>query len=383
MPHDGMIPITRPLLGEPESEAAKAVLLSGWLAQGPQVEAFEAEFAAFVGAPYACAVSSCTAALALALQVLGVGPGDEVVTVSLSFIAGANCIRARGAEPVFVDVRSDTYNLDPSELDRAITPRTKAILCAHQIGMPCELPAILAVAAAHGIPVIEDAACAAGSEIMLDGEWRRIGRPQADIACFSFHPTKVITTGEGGMLTTANPDYDRMFRRLRQHGMDIASDVRHGAAKVMFESYLIEGFNYRMTDMQAAIGRRQLARLPGIVARRRTLAERYRALLGSASALGLPHEPGWARSNWQRYCVALPEHLGQRDAMQALRDRGVATSRGVMCAHREPAYAKSARRPLPRSEAAQDRCLLIPLYPQMSDEEQDRVASALEEICRP
>jgi perosamine synthetase len=382
MPHDGMIPITRPLLGEPESEAARAVLLSGWLAQGPQVEAFEAEFAAFVGAPLACAVSSCTAALALALQVLGVGPGDEVVTVSLSFIAGANCIRARGAEPVFVDVTSDTHNLDPSELDRAITPRTKAILCAHQIGMPCDLPSILAVAAARGIPVIEDAACAAGSEILLDGEWQRIGRPQADIACFSFHPTKVITTGEGGMLTTRNAEHDRMFRRLRQHGMDVASDVRHGAEKVIFERYLTEGFNYRMTDLQAAIGRRQLARLLGIVARRRALAERYRELLGGATMLGLPPEPNWARSNWQRFCVRLPDHVDQRGAMQALRDRGVATSRGVMCVHREPAYAASARRPLPRSEAAQDGCLLIPLYPQMSDGEQERVAAALEHVCR-
>lgn len=377
-----MIPITRPLLGEAEVEAARNVLLSGWLAQGPEVEAFEREFASFVGAPHACAVANCTVALGLALQALGVGPGDEVVTVSLSFIAGANCVRARGAEPVFVDVIADTYNLDPSELEQSITPRTKAILCAHQIGMPCDLERILAIARVRGLPVIEDAACAAGSEILVNGAWQPIGRPHADIACFSFHPTKVLTTGEGGMLTTRNPDYDLMFRRWRQHGMDIASNVRHNAKSVIFERYVVEGSNHRMTDIQGTIGRRQLARLPHMVQRRRQLAIRYRQLLAGNSGLGLPHEPDWARSNWQRFCVRLPDHVDQREAMQKLRDRDIGSSRGVMCAHREAPYAASAQRPLPRSEAAQSRCLLIPLYPQMSDEEQDRVAAALHDVCR-
>jgi dTDP-4-amino-4,6-dideoxygalactose transaminase len=305
-----------------------------------------------------------------------------VVTVSLSFIAGAYYIRARGAEPVFVDVTPTTFNLDPAELEGAITARTKAILCAHQIGMPCDLTAILAIARTHGIPLIEDAACAPGSEILIDGNWQRIGRPHGDIACFSFHPTKIMTTGEGGMLTTNNAEYDRMFRRLRQHGMDVSADMRHNAKDVIFERYAVEGYNYRMTDLQGAIGRRQLKRLPYIVKRRRDLAARYRELLAGLSGLGLPHEPNWARSNWQRYCVRLPDRLDQRMAMQQLRDRGVATSRGVMCAHLEPPYANSIHRPLPWSEAGQGRCLLIPLYPQMSDEEQDRVAAALRDVCR-
>jgi perosamine synthetase len=376
-----VIPITKPLVGEAEGEAARAVVLSGWLAQGPQVKAFEREFAAFVGAAHACAVASCTAALALALRAVGVGPGDEVVTVSQSFIAAANCVRACGAEPVFVDVIADTYNLDPAGLAHAITPRTKAILCVHQIGMPCDLSRILAAARAHRIPVIEDAACAIGSEILIDGHWQRIGKPHADIACFSFHASKVITTGEGGMLTTANPDYDRMFRMWRQHGMDIASDVRHGAPNVIFESYAVEGFNYRMTDLQAAIGRKQLERLPGILERRRSLAARYRTLFGNSSAVGLPREPAWARSNWQRYCVRLPDHVEQRAVMQALRDRGIATNRGIMCAHREAPYAMSPHRPLPQSEAGQDRSLLIPLYPQMSDEQQEQIVAAVKDVC--
>ena len=377
-----MIPITRPLLDEAEADAARRVLLSGWLAQGPEVEAFEDEFARFVGAPHACAVANCTAALGLALQAVGVGPGDEVATVSLSFIAAANSVRARGASPVFVDVTATGYNLDPAELERAISPRTKAILCAHQIGMPCDLGEILRIARARGMPVIEDAACAAGSEILFNGDWQRIGRPHGDIACFSFHPTKVMTTGEGGMLTTSNPAYDRLFRSLRQHGMDVASNVRHGSKSVIFERYAIEGYNYRLTDMQAAIGRRQLARLPDIVQRRRDLAARYRELLAGIVGLGLPQEPNWARSNWQRFCVRLPNHVDQRDAMQRLRDKGIGTSRGVMCAHREPPYVTFTHDPLPHSEAGQSRCLLIPLYPQMSAEEQDRVAAGLRDICQ-
>jgi perosamine synthetase len=376
-----VIPITKPLVGEAESEAARAVVLSGWLAQGPQVEAFELEFATCVGAAHACAVSSCTSALHLALRAVGVGPGDEVVTVSHSFIAAANAVRACGAEPVFVDVSFDTYNLDPAGLDDAITPHTRTILCVHQMGMPCDLSRILAIARARRLPVIEDAACAVGSEILIDGHWQPIGKPHADIACFSFHPRKVITAGEGGMLTTANTDYDRLFRTWRQHGMDIASDVRHAASNVIFETYSVEVFNYRMTDLQAAIGRKQLERLSYIIERRRSLAARYRTLFGNSSVIGLPHEPAWARSNWQSYCVRLPDHVDQRRAMQALRDRGIATNRGIMCAHREAPYAKSPHRPLPQSEAAQDRCILIPLYPQMSDAEQEQVVAAIKDVC--
>ncbi len=191
-----------------------------------------------------------------------------------------------------------------------------------------------------------------------------------------------MTTGEGGMLTTNNPAYDRMFRSLRQHGMDVASDVRHGSKSVIFERYAVEGYNYRLTDMQAAIGRRQLARLPEIVRHRRDLAARYRELLAGIAGLGLPHEPNWARSNWQRFCIRLPDHVDQRHAMQRLRDKEIGTSRGVMCAHLEPPYAASGHGPLPRSEAGQSRCLLIPLYPQMSAEEQDRVAAGLRDVCR-
>ncbi|CAH1669279.1 Aminotransferase DegT [Hyphomicrobiales bacterium] len=373
-----MIPIALPLLAEEEADAARAAVLSGWVSQGPQVASFERDFAALVGAPHACAVSNCTTALHLALVALEIAPGDEVITASHSFIATANCIRYCGATPVFVDIEPDTYNIDPQRVAEAITSRTRAIIVVHQMGMPCDLTALAALAERHGIALVEDAACAAGSQIRIDGEWERIGRPRGTIACFSFHPRKVITTGEGGMLTTADAELDRKFRLLRQHGMSVPDTVRHGSPQVIFEDYEVVGFNYRMTDIQAAIGRKQLERLPDLISRRRALASRYTELLGNIEGLRLPFEPDWARSNWQSYCVRLPDRVDQRAVMQRLLDQGIATRRGIMCSHREAPYAGETRRhDLSQSEFAQDHAILLPLYAQMNAADQERVAEAL------
>ena len=392
-----MIPITKPFMGEPEAEAARRAILSGWVTQGPEVAAFETEFAAYVDAKYACAVSSCTTALHLALLAVGVQPGDEVVTVSHSFIASANSILYCGAKPVFVDIDPSTFNMDPQYIEDAITERTRAILCVHQIGMPCDLKSILEIAHRRGLPVVEDAACAVGSEFLVNGKWERIGKPHGDIACFSFHPRKLITTGDGGMLTTSNDEWDSKFRLWRQHSMGIPDTVRHKSKEIIFESYSELGYNYRMTDIQAAVGREQILRLPEIVARRRELANNYHNMLAEIDGLVLPNEPEWARSNWQSYCVRLPDQCDQRTVMQKMLDSGISTRRGVMCAHREPAYSHDVWAcgtdkeqchcspdtclRLNESEKATDHAIMLPLFHQMTEEDQKQVVDSLFRAC--
>ena len=393
---DPRIPLTRPGLGDAEVAAAQRVLRSGWLTQGPEVRAFEDELAAFVGADHAIAVCNGTAALELALRALGVGPGGEVVTVSHSFIATANVVRRSGALPVFVDIAPGGFNIDPQQLAAAIGPKTQVILAVHQMGMPCDLAALAAIAETHGLPLVEDAACAIGSEILWRGDWRRIGAPHGVIACFSFHPRKVLTTGEGGMVTTNDPDLAARMRRLRVHSIDVDADVRHRSG-VVTEQYAEPGFNMRMTDIQAAIGRVQLAGLPETIARRRALAAPYAQKLGAIAGIGLPQEPDWARSNWQSYCVGLPEGCDQYAVMRSLAAEGIASRRGILCAHREPAYpvgswscrsgprtcdcAGGACQRLAESERAQDRAIQIPLFGAMLDAELDFVAATLAHVC--
>jgi perosamine synthetase len=396
MPKD-FVPVAHPHLGHEEVAAAGRAILSGWVTQGPEVAAFEREFAAYVSSPHACAVSSGTTALHLALLAVGVRPGDEVITVSHSYIATANSIRYCGATPVFVDIEPATFNLDPRKIEPAISERTRAILCVHQMGMPCDLKAIVEIGRHRELPVVEDAACAIGSEILWQGGWEKIGKPHGDVACFSFHPRKLLTTGDGGMLTTTNAAIDAKFRLWRQHGMSVPATVRHSSPTVVFESYPELGFNYRLTDIQAAIGREQLKRLPEAISQRRRLARRYKQLLGDMPGLTLPDEPDWTRANWQSFCVRLPKDTDQRSVMQKMLDEGIATRRGIMCAHLEPAYrdpetwrcAQTACKPsggcpnLAESERAQREGVILPLFSEMTEEQQDRVVRALRAACSP
>jgi dTDP-4-amino-4,6-dideoxygalactose transaminase len=313
------------------------------------------------------------------LHAYGLGPGDEVITVSHSFIATANAIAHTGATPVFVDISLDDFNMDLARIADAITPATRAIVAVHQIGMPCRISAISALAKERGLRLIEDAACAVGSEILTaDGTWRRIGTPIGDVACFSFHPRKIITTGDGGMVTTSDTELAVRLRRLRQHGMTISDLARNSAPDVIFETYDEIGFNYRMTDIQAAIGREQLKRLDDFIAERRRLADNYVELLCDVPGVVVPVERADVRSNWQSFCVLLPEHSPQREVMQYMMAREISTRRGVMCAHREIAYSDYLKpHDLKCSEYVQDHGVILPLYVGLRPHDQARVRDVL------
>jgi dTDP-4-amino-4,6-dideoxygalactose transaminase len=278
-----------------------------------------------------------------------------------------------------VDIDPRTFNIDPTLAEASITPRTKAILPVHQMGLPCDLSAILAIADKHGLPVIEDAACTIGSELCFEGRWERIGKPHGTVACFSFHPRKVITTGDGGMLTTRDAELDRKVRLLRQHAMSVPDTVRHGAKQVIFEDYPLVGFNYRMTDIQAAIGRVQLRRLPGLLEERRLLAEKYTRSLAGIPGLEPPFVPPELRPNYQSYAVRVTQEFPRnRDAlMQELLQQGISTRRGIMNAHQEGAYADLPLQDLPCSEEARDTVILLPLFAGMSERDQQRVLDCL------
>jgi perosamine synthetase len=373
------IPIARPYVGQEEEQAVIQSLRSGWLSQGPRVAEFEKQFAQYVGAKNAIAVSSCTTALHLAFIGAGIGPGDEVLCPSLSFIATANSIRYVGAEPVFVDIDPVTFNLDPNKLEAAITPRTKAILAVHQIGLPAAMDEIKEIARRCNLLVIEDAACAIGSVY----RGKRVGAPHAWMACFSFHPRKILTTGEGGMITTNDDKLAERLRPLRQHAMTVSDVARHNAKSVVLESYDEVGYNFRMTDMQAAIGLVQLGRVEGFIKRRRAFAARYTEVLQRIGWLVPPSEPAGSRHNFQSYMARLTKDapISRDELMQALLDRCISTRRGIMACHRELPYRSSRwDRGLAETNAATDECIILPLFHQMTEEEQLFVLDSIREV---
>jgi len=374
------IPLARPYLGREEEEAAAAVLRSGWLSQGPRVADFERAFADYVSAQHAVAVSSCTTALHLALLGVGVRTGDEVICPSFSFVATANCIVHTGGAPAFVDIDPETYNLDPRRIEQAITPRTRAIMAVHQVGLPASLDEILKVAKRYGLPVVEDAACAVGARYF----GQRIGAPHGLLACFSFHPRKILTTGEGGMITTADPELAARLRRARQHAMSVSDAARHHAQRIVFETYDDVGYNYRMTDLQAAVGLIQLGRLDDLLARRRYLASRYSERLQSFGWLKPPMEPEGLRHNFQSYMVRLTAQapIGRDALMQELLDRGVCTRRGIMAIHREAPFRNDDwDAKLEVTNEATDHTIILPLFHQMTEDEQDYVIDSIADIA--
>ncbi|MFF9210723.1 MULTISPECIES: DegT/DnrJ/EryC1/StrS family aminotransferase [unclassified Streptomyces] len=374
------IPVMIPWLGEEEAKAASDAVLSGWVAQGPRVAAFERAFAERVGAEHAVAVSSCTTALHLSLVALGLGPGDEVVVPSLSFIATANAVRYVGAEPVFADVEEATGNLTPATVDAVRTPRTRAVLAVHQGGVPADVHALRAACADWQLPLVEDAACAIGST----AGGKPVGQG-ALIAAWSFHPRKIVTTGEGGMVTTDDAAWAARLRRLREHGMNASAAERHASDKPLLESYLEVGYNYRMTDIQAAVGLVQLGKLDEMISRRRALAARYDSLLRDVPGLTPVRDPAYGESNFQSYWVLLGPGfpVGRDGLLAALAAAGVSARRGIMAAHLEPAYAGHPHAPLPVTERISRDSLILPLFHTLTEAQQDRVVAVLREQAAP
>jgi len=337
---------------------------------------FERAFAKAHGVSHGVATSSCTTALHLALVVAGVQPGDDVIVPSFSFIATANVVTYVGARPVFADVDPDTGNVTAETLDEVITPRTTAVIAVDQGGMPVDLDPIRELCDRHSLALVEDAACGAGSTYR--------GRPVgtgADVTAWSFHPRKVLTTGEGGMLTTDNPEWAARARRLREHSMDVSAAERHASVLPLQERYPEIGFNYRMTDLQAAMGLVQLGKLPEMVRRRRALAADYRDVLSSVPGLRMVRDPEYGTSNFQSCWIeVLPDFpLGREELLEWLAADGISARRGIMAAHRQGAYAGQSGlvRPLPVTERLTDNTLILPVFHAMTEEEHGRVTASL------
>jgi perosamine synthetase len=381
------IPITRPFFGDEERQAVQAPLETGWVVQGPQVQAFEERFRAFTGAPYAAATSSCTTALHIAVAALGLVPGDEVVVPAFTWVATPNVVEYMGARPVFCDVELDTFNLDVRQADACVTERTVGLIPVHLFGLCADMAAVTALAARRRLWVVEDAACGFGA--WSDG---RHAGTFGDAGCFSFHPRKSITTGEGGMITTARRDLYELGCSLRDHGATRSDRDRHEqTGGFLLPSYPHLGYNYRLTDIQGALGCAQIARADWLLAGRQRVARAYDERLAGFDWLVRPAVPASDVHGWQSYvCLFRPEaptlanvdrlHARRNALMARLEARGVATRQGTHAPVIQEYYAgRYGIRPgdFPNAYLADRLSLSLPLYPQMTDAEIDLVVSEL------
>ena len=369
------VPITKPALTEEEARAPYESIKSGWVTQGPKVAEFEKAVAAYVGAKHGVATTSCTTGLHLALATIGIGPGDEVIVPSFTFIASANAILYTGATVVFCEIDPRTFNADPADIEKRITKKTKAIMPVDQIGLGCDIDAINGIAKRHGIDVVEDAAPTIGGTY----KGRRVGS-NAHQTVFSFHPRKVITTGEGGMITTDDEALADKARKLRAHAMSVSDLDRHKAERPILEEYHELGFNYRMTDIQASIGLVQIRRLDELLKIRVAKADRYGRELADLKKVRTPYTPPYATHTYQSYCLDLDASVDRDDLMARLLRRGVATRRGVMASHLEKVYLdRVGKVSLPITEQKARSTMLIPLFATMTDDEQTYVIESLRE----
>jgi perosamine synthetase len=371
------IPFARPEFDDAEARAVAEVLKSGWASQGPAVARFESMFAERVGARYAIATSSCTTALHLALVLGGVGPGDEVIVPSYSFIATANAVLYAGATPVFAEIQPDTWNIDPADVSRRVMPRTKAIVPVHQVGLAADLDRLSSVVGPH-VTIVEDAACAIGTTYR--------GRPigsHGHLTCFSFHPRKTLSTGEGGMITTDDAVLAEKARRLRSHGASVSAVSRHEAKGLVFERYAELGYNYRLSDVHAAIGIAQMPKLDAALARRRAVAARYDAAFSALPQVSIPAQPPYSAHAYQSYGLLLTDECrrDRDDVLRRLAERGISCRRGIPPIHLEPLYVdRFGSVSLPVTEHVAARSLFLPMYASLSADDQQRVIEAVGEL---
>jgi len=378
------LPFSKPSLGEPEIQELIEVIRSGWITSGPRVKRFEEDFARYVGADHAVAVSSCTAALHLALLGHGIGPGDEVVTSSLTWPATVNMIERVGARPIFADVDPATLQIGPEAVATVLSQHTRALLPVHFAGQACDLDALAELAAPGRLPLIEDAAHAIGTEY----RGRRVGGG-GTMACFSFHPAKNMTTGEGGMITTGDADLAERLRSLRFHGVNRDAWSRYGQARSARYETVTPGFKYNLTDLQAALGIHQLAKLDAFIAERAQLASLYRESLEDVDVVGLP---GFAehttRHAWHLFVVTLDLERVRCDRDRfgvLLGERGIGTGLHFTAVHLHEYYRdRYGHRPgdLPHTEWASERVISLPLFPGMSKEDVALVCQAIRDIAR-
>ncbi len=381
------VPITKPVLGEEELEALRAPLESGWVVQGPAVAEFERRFGEYIGAEHCVATTSCTTALHIAVAALGLGPGDEVLVPAFTWVSTANVVEYMGATPRFVDVDLATYNVSTDALEAAVTERTVGIIPVHLFGLCADMGAVNEIARRHGLWVVEDAACGFGA--WQDG---RHAGTLGDVGAFSFHPRKSITTGEGGMVTTARSDLDAMARTLREHGADRSDLARHDSrGSFLLADFNALGFNYRMTDLQGAIGCVQMERAEWILGERRRRAGIYDEMLAECGWLTTPTTPARNVHGYQCYCCLFtPEeptfaqslrlHEWRNSVMQRMEDRGIATRQGTHAPVATGLYSRKyglEQADFPQAMVAERLSLALPLYPNMTDSEQELVVTEL------
>jgi dTDP-4-amino-4,6-dideoxygalactose transaminase len=376
------IPITKPCFTEEDKKAIIEPLMSGWIVQGPNVAKFEKEFSNYTKSKFSLATTSCTTALHIALVALNIKEGDEVIVPSFTFVATANVVEYQKAVPIFVDIDIETFNISPKKIEEKITRRTKAIIPVHLFGLCADMDEIMYLAKKHNLKVIEDAACALGS--LYNGKH---AGTFGDAGCFSFHPRKIITTGEGGMVITNDAELYWKVKSLRDHGAMVSDLERHKKGEFALPEYNMVGYNYRMTDIQGALGVAQIKKLDMILRKRRELAQRYNEELKDIEWLSLPKEFSGYRHGYQSYVVLVKEDAPfSRDEL-ALKfiEKGVSVRQGTHAVHTLGYYCKKYNITLdsfPQSLKAHNQSLALPLYFGMTDEEQDFVISILKKQHR-